>query len=395
MSLGGYRLNIVISGKRNVGKSSIINSLLNQDIALVSDYPGTTTDPVYKTMELHPIGPVTIIDTPGIDDVGNLGNKRVQKAHHAFMKSDIGLLVVDDYPDVYFSNILKIFEKNAIPFLIVLNKIDMFKSDIIEYYSKKYKKNFVSISAKKNIGIEELKNKIVSMKPEERSIPMIPEFIKENDIVLLIIPIDTGAPKGRLIMPQVNAIREILDKKAFPVETSIEGIPNVLKLLSKKPDLVITDSQAIKKVSQLIPEDIKLTTFSILEARHKGDLRLLSENIEEIENLNDGDSILIMEGCAHRPMSEDIGRVKIPNWLKKYTGKELNFKFIAGKEFPDEEDLLNTKIIIHCGGCTLTRTIMMRRLVHIKRLNIPIYNYGVIISYLNGVLERVMIPDLL
>lgn len=391
---GGFRTYIAIAGRRNVGKSSLINAILNQEIALVSDVPGTTTDPVYKSMELQSIGPVTLIDTPGIDDEGDLGIKRVEKAKKAFYKADIGVLVVDSEPKEFEYFISKTFNEMKIPYIIVINKIDKIKNfeSLKRVYSEIFKKPVIEVSSQERINIEQLKKELTKLKITDEEISLIPEYINTNDIVLLVVPVDTGAPKGRLIMPQVNAIRETLDRGAFPIVTSVEGISEILSKLKILPKLVITDSQAVKKVDELLPQNINLTTFSILEARSKGDIKILTKDVDVINKLEDGDKILIMEGCSHRPLSEDIGRVKIPNLLEKYTKKDLNFKFIAGKEFPDLEDLRDIKLIIHCGGCTLTRTMMMRRINAINRLDIPIVNYGVIISFIHGVLNRTLEP---
>jgi len=392
----GYRTYIAIAGRRNVGKSSLINAIVNQEIALVSNIAGTTTDPVYKSMELQPIGPVTLIDTPGIDDEGELGEKRIERAKRAFYKADIGILVVDSEPSGFELFICNLFEKMHIPFIIVLNKIDQLNnvSNLKQLYINSFKKPLYEVSCKEKINIERVKEALTELKPKEEEIPMLPKLIKSKDIVLLVVPVDTGAPKGRLIMPQVAAIREAIDRKAFPIVTTVEGISEIISKLKEKPKLVITDSQAIGRVAELVPEDINLTTFSILEARHKGDINILTKDVGVINNLENGDTVLIMEGCSHRPLSEDIGRVKIPKWLEKYTQKSLNFKFIAGKEFPDIEDVKNVKLVVHCGGCTLTRKMMMRRIKAINRLGIPIVNYGVIISFLHGSLNRTLEPIL-
>ncbi|MDK2907241.1 [FeFe] hydrogenase H-cluster maturation GTPase HydF [Petrotoga halophila] len=390
----GYRTYIAIAGRRNVGKSSLINAIVNQEIALVSNVAGTTTDPVYKSMELQPIGPVTLIDTPGIDDEGELGEKRIERAKRAFYKADIGVLVVDSEPNEFEHFICNLFEKMHIPFIIILNKIDQLNniSNLKQLYINSFKKPVLEVSCKEKINIERVKEALTELKPKEEEIPMLPKFIKSNDIVLLVVPVDTGAPKGRLIMPQVATIREAIDRKAFPIVTSVEGVSEIISKLKEKPRLVITDSQAIGRVAELVPEDINLTTFSILEARHKGDISILTKDLDVVNNLENGDTVLIMEGCSHRPLSEDIGRVKIPKWLEKYTQKSLNFKFIAGKEFPDIEDVKNVKLVVHCGGCTLTRRMMMRRINAINRLGIPIVNYGVIISFLHGSLKRTLEP---
>jgi [FeFe] hydrogenase H-cluster maturation GTPase HydF len=388
-AMKGYRKYIAITGKRNVGKSTLINAILNQDIAITSDVPGTTTDPVYRTMELVPLGSVTIVDTPGIDDEGLVGEKRIQKANKAMYKADIALLVVSDIMSEYEKKLIDEFNKLNIPFLIVINKIDELKNlnEIRKSYSEY---DYIEISAKEKKNIELLKEKMAKILPEEEEVPLVADLIEPGQLIVLVVPIDLGAPKGRLIMPQVTAIREILDREAIAVVTKERELRHTLEKLNQKPDLVITDSQSVMKVVSDIDFDIPLTTFSILEARHKGDLKVLSEGIKAIESLKENDKVIIMEGCSHRPLTEDIGRVKIPRWLTNHLGINLNIEFFAGTEFPDYDIVKDAKLIIHCGGCTLTRKSMIRRINIANMYNIPIVNYGVIISYLHGVLDRAL-----
>lgn len=387
----GYRRYIAITGKRNVGKSTLINALLNQEIAITSDVPGTTTDPVYRTMELAPLGPVTIVDTPGIDDEGMIGEKRVEKASKALYKADIALLVVTDVITEYEKDLIDNFKKMDIPFLVVINKIDEIKEiDKIKKSYSKYTDEIVEISAKEKKNIDNLKGKMAKILPSEEEIPLISDLIEPGQLIILVVPIDLGAPKGRLIMPQVTAIREILDREAIAIVTKERELRHTLEKLNQKPDLVVTDSQSVMKVIADLDIDIPLTTFSILEARHKGDLSILVEGVKAIESLEENDKVIVMEGCSHRPLTEDIGRVKIPRWLTNHLGINLNIEFIAGTEFPDYDIVKDAKLIIHCGGCTLTRKSMLRRIHISKMYNIPIVNYGVIISYLHGVLDRAL-----
>ncbi|WP_129409549.1 [FeFe] hydrogenase H-cluster maturation GTPase HydF [Marinitoga lauensis] len=387
----GYRKYIAITGKRNVGKSTLINTILNQDIAIVSNMPGTTTDPVYRTMELVPFGPVTIVDTPGIDDEGSVGEKRIKKATKALYKADIALLVVTDIISNYERELINNFKKLDIPFLIVINKIDEIKNiEKIKETCLEYTNEIIEISAKEKKNIEKLKEKMVKILPKEEEIPLIADLIEPGQLIMLVVPIDLGAPKGRLIMPQVTAIREILDREAVAIVTKERELRHTIEKLNQKPDLVVTDSQSVMKVVSDIDFDIPLTTFSILEARHKGDLQVLVDGIKAIENLRENDKVIIMEGCSHRPLTEDIGRIKIPRWLTNHLGIKLNIDFFAGTEFPDYEIVKDAKLIIHCGGCTLTRKSMLRRIHISKMYNIPIVNYGVIISYLHGVLDRAL-----
>jgi [FeFe] hydrogenase H-cluster maturation GTPase HydF len=391
----GFRKYISIVGRRNVGKSSFMNALTGQEISIVSDVPGTTTDPVYKSMELYPVGPVTLIDTPGLDDVGELGEKRVQKALKAFYKSDAGILVIDDFPGEYEKRITEIFKELEIPFIVVVNKADILgekAQTVAQEYEKAFGVKAFVVSALNKEGLENIGKTLNQIIPSDEELPFIPEFVDAGDIVVLVVPIDLGAPKGRLIMPQVHAIREILDREAVAVIAKERELRYTIEKLSEPPRLVITDSQAVMKVVSDIPEDVPLTTFSILEANYRGDIRYFVESVYKIEELQDGDTVIIIEGCTHRPLTEDIGRVKIPRWLVNHTGANLNFKIWAGVDLPEYEEVADAKLVIHCGGCVNTRNQMMRRVRMFKRLGIPMTNYGIVISYMHGVLERALAP---
>lgn len=391
----GFRKYISIVGRRNVGKSSFMNALTGQEISIVSDIPGTTTDPVYKSMELHPLGPITLIDTPGLDDVGALGEKRVQKALKAFYKADAGILVVDNFPSEYERRIFEIFHELEIPFIVAVNKSDILgeRAQIIahEYETQFHTRTFV-VSALERNGFEEIGKTLNEIIPMDEELPFIPEIVDAGDLVVLVVPIDLGAPKGRLIMPQVHAIRQILDREAVAVVAKERELRYTIEKLNGNPKLVITDSQAVMKVVSDIPEDVPLTTFSILEANYRGDIRYFVESVYKIEELQDEDTVIIMEGCTHRPLTEDIGRVKIPRWLVNHTGANLNFKIWAGVDLPEYEEVADAKLVIHCGGCVNTRNQMMRRVRMFKRLGIPMTNYGIVISYMHGVLERALAP---
>ena len=392
---GGFRKYISIVGRRNVGKSSFMNALTGQEISIVSDTPGTTTDPVHKAMELHPLGPVTLIDTPGLDDVGELGEKRIQKAIKAFYKSDAGIIVTDDFPGEYEYKIVDLFKELEIPFVVVVNKQDLLGErayKISSEYEKIFGTHTFVVSSTQKKGFDDIGKVLNSIIPSDDELPFIPDFIDGGDIVVLVVPIDLGAPKGRLIMPQVHAIREILDREAVALVVKERELRYTLEKLNEKPKLVITDSQAVMKVASDVPEDIYLTTFSILEARYRGDLDYFTNSVYKIEQLRDGDTVIIMEGCTHRPLTEDIGRVKIPRWLTNHTGVNLNIRVWAGVDMPEYEEIADAKLVIHCGGCVNTRNQMMRRVRMFKRLGIPMTNYGVVISYMHGVLERALKP---
>ncbi len=376
------RIHIGIFGRRNAGKSSIINAITGQSLAIVSEVKGTTTDPVQKAMELLPLGPVMIIDTPGIDDDGELGEKRIEKSYQVLNKTDIALLVVDGNIGITNedNNIIKAIEDKKLPYLIIINKSD----EVSEKYNIP---NSIWVSAKTGENIWDLKEAISKLVPSDNmKMKIIGDKLDKNDIVVLVVPIDKAAPKGRLILPQQQTIRDILEAGAVSVVTRDTELEAALNNIGKKPKMVITDSQAFNKVKEIVPDDILLTSFSILMARYKGDLDEAIKAVKAIDSLKDGDTILISEGCTHHRQCDDIGTVKIPKWLKEHTNKNINLEFSSGTEFP--RDLSKYKAVIHCGGCTLNEKEMKHRVAVCKKQNVPITNYGIFIAYINGILKR-------
>ena len=344
----GERLHIALFGRRNAGKSSLINAITGQDLAVVSEIKGTTTDPVSKAMELLPLGPVVIIDTPGLDDEGSLGNLRIKKAYQVLNKADIALLAVDAAEGFSPEDelILDRIKSKSIPYIVVMNK-----SDLIPEPGKE-DEHTIWVSATKKVNIQELKEKIAhTIKPEGQGKRVVGDLIKQDDIIVLVVPVDKAAPKGRLILPQQQTIRDILDSQATAVVCQNTTLESTLKNLGKKPAMVITDSQVFKQVSKIVPEDIPLTSFSILFARYKGNLALAVHGVAALKNLKDGDTVLISEGCTHHRQCGDIGSVKIPNWIAENTGKKINIELSSGTEFP--LDLSKYKLVVHCGGCML------------------------------------------
>ena len=385
------RTHIGIFGKRNVGKSSVINALTNQSISLVSEIAGTTTDPVFKSMEILPLGPVVLIDTAGIDDVGDLGKLRVDRTYDVINKTDIGLIIFDTIQDdfKYEKDLIKEFKKRQKPYLLIANKIDTVKTE--KDFSNIFKDEVLRLAAATKKGIEELKEKIgITLKIQEEKFMIVGDLLNPGDIVVLVTPIDKAAPKGRLILPQQQTIRDILESDAIAVVTKEFELRETLDKLGTKPKLVITDSQVFLKVSADTPKDIMLTSFSILFARNKGDLEELVKGAKAIEKLENGDKILVSEGCTHHRQSDDIGTVKIPRWLRQYTGKDFEFIYSSGYSFPKEME--EVKLVIHCGACMLNKTEMMHRIDQVVQKEIPIVNYGVLISYVQGIFERALDP---
>ena len=381
------RIHIGIFGRRNAGKSSVINAMTGQSLAIVSDVAGTTTDPVLKAMELLPLGPVVIIDTPGLDDVGELGLMRVQKAYQILNKTDIAVVVIDGSVGMTEEDeriIERIKEKN-IPYVIVKNKMDLWEGEVEE------KENTISVSAATGQNIYELKELIGKLSPkEDDSRKIVSDLLQQGDFVVLVVPIDSAAPKGRLILPQQQTIRDILEAGAVSIVTRDNELEQTLASLGRRPRLVITDSQIFGKVKKIVPDDVELTSFSILMARYKGDLEANVTGARALENLQNGDKVLISEGCTHHRQCEDIGTVKMPRWIQEYTGKQLEFHFTSGTEFP--ADLSEYALIVHCGGCTLNEREMKYRLKCAEDQKIPMTNYGICIAYMNGILERSVRP---
>lgn len=381
------RLHIGFFGLRNAGKSSVVNAVTGQSLALVSDVKGTTTDPVKKAMELLPLGPVVIIDTPGIDDKGELGVMRVKRAKQVLNYADIAVLIVDASKGMSNEDreLLSFIESKKLPHVIAYNKSDLLESIPDETDKEIY------VSAVSGINIERLKNKIAeAAKSEKNEKRIVADLIKSGDTVVLVTPIDESAPKGRLILPQQQTIRDILDVHATAVVTRETELAQTLDLLKNPPALVITDSQAFGAVSKIVPPHIPLTSFSILFARYKGNLNILANGAMELDFLKDGDKVLISEGCTHHRQCNDIGTVKLPGWIKKHSGKELVFEFTSGGEFPEE--LSGYALIVHCGGCMLNEREMQYRLRQAADAGVPITNYGMAIAYMNGILKRSLEP---
>ena len=399
----GLRLHIAIFGRRNVGKSSILNAVTCQKVAIVSEIAGTTTDPVEKPMELLPIGPVLFIDTAGLDDLGMLGDLRIKKTYRVFERTDIGLLVTE--PNVwgaYEDKIVEELKKRNTPFLVIFNKIDLFKLD------EKIKENldrraipYIETCACPPEGqtlnhswqtTAKVKNELIRLLPKDflNPVPLISDLIDEGDLIVLVIPIDKEAPKGRLILPQQQTIREILDKKANCLIVNEKNLLASINNLKQKPKIVVTDSQVFGEVFGQVPDDILVTSFSILFARSKGDLGELVNGAQKIDNLKPKDKVLIAEACTHHPIGDDIGRVKIPKWINQRIGGGIDFDVYSGCDFPS--DLREYKLIIHCGSCMLNRKEVLSRIYEARTQDIPITNYGIAIAYLHGKLQRALEP---
>lgn len=380
------RVHIGIFGKRNAGKSSLINAITGQNLAVVSPVAGTTTDPVVKSMELLPLGPVLFIDTPGLDDEGELGKMRVEKSYQALNKTDIALLAVDGKTGLTDDdrNLINHIRQKNIPFIIVMTKSDETnRHDVPDEFAE----NTIRVSSKTGENIQDLKELTAKLLPSgAKTNRIVGDLLQPGDFVVLVVPIDSSAPKGRLILPQQQTIRDILEAGAVSIVVKETELEETLKNIGKKPKLVITDSQVFAKVSKITPDDIHLTSFSILFARYKGDLETVVAGAKALETLNEGDKILISEGCTHHRQCEDIGTVKLPRWIEEYTGKKFTFNFSSGTEFP--EDLSSYKMVIHCGACTLNEREVKHRLNTAKSQNIPITNYGILISYMQKILTR-------
>ena len=377
----GERTHIGFFGIRNAGKSSLVNRITSQDLSVVSDVKGTTTDPVRKAMELLPLGPVVIIDTPGFDDEGKLGNERVKKTKDILKTCDVAVLVADAENGITGTDeeLLGLIKERDIPYLVVWNKADIASTESAP-------EGALYVSSLTGDGIDALKERLARLIPERQEKRLAGDLVSEGDLCILVCPIDESAPKGRLILPQQLAIRDLMDSGAIPVVVRDTELEMLLKKPGLEPAIVITDSQAFKKVSAIVPDEIPLTSFSILMARYKGFLENAVNGVRVIKNLDDKDRVLMAEGCTHHRQCNDIGTVKIPNWLRTYTGKDLLIETCSGNEFP--EDLTPYKIVIHCGGCMLTENTVRSRMESAKRQGVPFTNYGIVIAFMTGILQR-------
>jgi len=386
------RLHIAIFGRRNAGKSSLINALTNQNIALVSEIPGTTTDPVFKAMEILPIGPCMIIDTAGIDDEGMLGELRVKKTREVLNQTDLAILVIDPTVGItdFEKDLQRQISQKKIPIVGVVNKADL-KTYDIKKMEKELGLPLVEVSSVTGQGIANLKERIIQAAPFDFEEPhILGDLINPGDICVLVVPIDLAAPKGRLILPQVQTIRDLLDNDAIAVVVKERELREALNRLRDKPKLVVTDSQAFLKVAADTPEDVWMTSFSILFARYKGDLLELVKGARAIDSLKPGDKVLIAEACTHHRQADDIGQVQIPRWLRQYVGGDLEFNWSSGTGYP--ENLEEFKLIIHCGGCMINRRQMLYRIEQARAKGVPIVNYGVFLAYVHGILDRALEP---
>lgn len=377
------RIHIAFFGMRNAGKSSLVNAITSQKVSVVSEIKGTTTDPVRKSMELLPLGPVVIIDTPGFDDEGVLGNKRVERTKQILGETDIAILVVDAVCGLSKSDkdLLQFFLERKIPHIIVYNKMDLLSEKM------ELKENEICVSAQEGVNLDELMKGIGEIKGKMVSDRVIiSDLLTPGDLVVLVVPIDESAPKGRLILPQQQTIRDILDAHCSVITCQETELKDTLSMLKESPRIVVTDSQVFGKVASVVPREMFLTSFSILMARYKGELDALVKGADELANLKDGDCVLIAESCTHHRQCNDIGRVKLPNWISEYSKAKLDYSFCSGMEFPDE--LEKYKLVVHCGGCMLNETAMHSRLETAKRAGVPIVNYGVAIAKMHGILDR-------
>ena len=395
----GMRLFIGLFGRRNAGKSSLLNALTGQSLAIVSPRAGTTTDPVEKAMELLPLGPVVLIDTAGVDDEGELGALRVDRTRRAFDRTDLAIVVAEAGQWSQFEeDLVDEFTRRRTPLIVAINKVDLTPvsqtapADALAARLRERGLAVVSLSARTGQGLDDLRSALIERAPESHfsDRPILADLIGPGSLALLVTPIDKQAPRGRLILPQVQTIRDLIDGEAHALVTTTSSLPGALEHLKAPPAIVVTDSQAFREVAALLPEDQPLTSFSILFARLKGDLATQAMGARAIEHLRPGDRVLIAEACAHHPSQEDIGRVKIPRWLNQKAGGELDFTTVQGRDFPD--DVTPYSLVIHCGACTFNRRAMLSRIEQCRRQNVPISNYGLAIAALNGILERALKP---